>query len=404
MLALVMESSVSMSISYSVDSSKPLQGIKVVEIGQVLAGPFAGLIFSDLGADVLKIERVDGGDDTRRMGPAFLNGDALNFHGFNRGKHSVAVDLKNPDGLMWLHGICQQADVLIHNLRPGVTSTLKITGAEFCEKYPQLIYCEISAFGHTGPLHDRPGYEPLIQAFSGLSSINGAPEMPPVRIGASVCDQGTGMWIVIGALAMLEQRRRTGVGGILNGSLLETAMMWASPKVDAYVNKGDLPVRHASGHPDMAPYEGFDASDGPLIICAGNDRLFGKLAQALGRPALLRDPLYQNNRDRVSNRDRLYEELSQVLSRQPRDHWLALLEDAGVPCAPIHTIPEAVAHPHVQALGIMQVVPGHDFKLTALPLSFNGQRPGITGAGPAFPGATSARAPLSDVASERGPA
>ncbi len=382
------------------DCSKPLRGIKVIEIGQVLAGPFAGLILSDLGADVLKVERVDGGDDTRRMGPAFHNGDALNFHGFNRGKRSVAVDLKTPAGLAWLHELCGQADMLIHNLRPGVTATLKITGEELCEKYPQLIYCEISAFGHTGPFHDRPGYEPLIQAFSGLSSINGAPEMPPVRIGASVCDQGTGMWIVIGALAMLEQRRRTGMGGILNGSLLETAMMWAGQKVDAYVNKGELPVRHASGHPEMAPYEGFEAADGPLIICAGNDRLFDKLAHALGRPAWLQDPLYQSNRDRVRNRDRLYKEISQMLARQPRDHWLALLEEAGVPCAPIHTLPEVVAHPHVQALEMLQDVPGHEFKLTALPLSFNGLRPGIHGAGPKLPLPTDPRPRFRDAATE----
>ena len=366
------------------DRSKPLQGIKVIEIGQVLAGPFAGMILSDLGADVLKVERVDGGDDTRRMGQPFHDGDALNFHSFNRGKRSVAINLKTQAGLEWLDGACRDADILIHNLRPGVASALRITGQDLCSKHPRLIYCEISAFGHVGPLRNRPGYEPLVQAFSGLSSINGAPDSSPTRIGASVCDQGTGMWVAIGALALLEERRRTGLGGILNASLLETAMLWAGQKVDAYVNKGELPVRHASGHPDMAPYEAFDASDGPLIICAGNDRLFGKLAIALGHPEWVDDPLYKTNRRRVDHRDELFATISKLLAEKPRDHWLDVLESAGVPCAPIHSIPEAVSHRHIKELGIVQAVPGHDFRLVALPLAFNGKRPQIAGAGPRF--------------------
>src|SRR3954463_5619527 len=167
-----------------------LQGIRVLELGQVLAGPFAGAILADLGADVVKLERVDGGDDAGRMGSAFRHGDALNFHIFNRGKKSVAVDLKSADGRAAFDRLVAESDILVHNLRPGVTQALGIDADTVCERYPRLIYCEISAFGHVGPMRMQPGYEPLVQAFSGLSSTNGGPEDPPMRTGASLCDQG----------------------------------------------------------------------------------------------------------------------------------------------------------------------------------------------------------------------
>ena len=191
--------------------TKILEGIRVLELGQVLAGPFAGAILADLGADVVKLERVEGGDDARHMGPAFRHGDALNFHVFNRGKRSVAIDLKSEEGMAAFETLAAGADILIHNLRPGVTQSMGIDGPSLCARHPRLIYCEISAFGHTGPLRMQPGYEPLIQAFSGLSSINGGPDDPPMRTGASVCDQGTGMWAVIGALAMLANASARGV-------------------------------------------------------------------------------------------------------------------------------------------------------------------------------------------------
>ncbi len=196
----------------------PLQGLRGIELGQILAGPFAGAIFADLGAEVLKIERVDGGDDGRRMGPVFRGGDALSFHLFNRGKKSLALDLKSEAGLAAFERLVASADILIHNLRPGVTHEMGIDGPSLCQRHPHLIYGEISAFGHTGPMQFRPGYEPLLQAFSGLSSTNGGPDDPPMRLGASVVDQGTGMWVVIGTLAMLQQRHLTGRGGVLHSS------------------------------------------------------------------------------------------------------------------------------------------------------------------------------------------
>ncbi len=352
-----------------------LEGVRVLELGQVLAGPFAGAILADLGAEVVKIERVEGGDDARRMGPDFRHGDALNFHIFNRGKQSVALDLKSAEGRAAFERLAGEADIFIHNLRPGVPAKLGIDGPALCARHPRLIYGEISAFGHLGPMARQPGYEPLVQAFSGLSSTNGGPDDPPMRSAASLCDQGSGMWVVIGALALLHRRAQTGRGGILSTSLLETALVWNCQKADAYVNEGRLPVRDRSCHPGFVPYEAFDTQDAPLLICCGNDRLFAKLAAALGRPDWLADERLATNRARLAHKAALLEQLAPLLRTRPRAEWLARLEAAGVPCAPIHSVPEALAHPQVQALGILAAVPGQDFALTALPLTIDGQRP-----------------------------
>lgn len=359
-----------------------LDGVRVLELGQVLSGPFAGAILADLGAEVVKLERIEGGDDARHMGPAFRHGDALSFHIFNRGKKSVAIDLKSEAGLAAFERLAAEADILIHNLRPGVVAAMGIDGPSLCARHPRLIYCEISAFGHLGPMSGQPGYEPLIQAFSGLSAINGGPDDPPMRTAASVCDQGTGMWAVIGALSLLHRRARTGRGGVVNASLLETALAWTAQKSDAYVNEGRLPERHRSGHPSFVPYEAFDTADEPLLICCGNDRLFGKLAQEVGREDWVGDERFASNRARLRHKAALLAQLAPILRSATRGQWLARLNAAGVPCAPVNSVPEALAHPQVQALGMLQPVPGEDFRLTALPVSFDGVRPAHRGVAP----------------------
>lgn len=364
--------------------SSVLQGLRVLELGQVLAAPFAGAIFADLGAEVLKIERVEGGDDARRMGLPFRHGDALAFHIFNRGKQSLALDLKSRAGLVAFEVLAAQADILVHNLRPGVAAEMGLDGPALCARHPRLIYCEISAFGHTGPMAGRPGYEPLVQAYSGLSSTNGGPDDPPIRIGASVCDQGTGMWAVIGALALLQQRQRTGRGGVVQASLLETAMVWNAQKADAWINQGQLPVRHASGHPGFVPYEAFEASDGPFLICCGNDRLFGKLAQEIGQPQWTADQRFATNQARLQHKAALFADLCPLLRAAPRQQWMARFEAVGVPCSPILSVPEVMQEPQVKALGMVLPVPGEDFHLTGLPLSFDGQRPGFACGAPSL--------------------
>jgi crotonobetainyl-CoA:carnitine CoA-transferase CaiB-like acyl-CoA transferase len=357
-----------------------LSGLKVLELGQMLAGPYAGSILADLGANVIKIERPQGGDDARRMGPAFLDDDSLAFHIFNRGKRSMALDLSLPTDLASFHTLAQRADIVVNNLRPGVSEGFGIDAEALTARYPQLIYCQISAFGHVGPMRMEPGFEPLVQAFSGLSSTNGGPDDPPTRLGASVCDQGTGMWAVIGALSLLTQRGRTERGGIVDLSLLETALAWNAQKADGWTNEGRIPPRHRSGHPMMCPYEAFDTQDAPLLICCGNDRLFTRLASVLGREDWTTDDRYSSNRARLLHKDALLAELSPILSTRPRDHWLQAFRAAGVPSCEIHSVDEALHHPQVQALELMQHVGDTGMLLTALPMSIGGQRPRL-GAG-----------------------
>jgi formyl-CoA transferase len=203
-----------------------------------------------------------------------------------------------------------------------------------------------------------------------------------MRAAPSLCDQGTAMWVVIGVLSLLHRRSLTGRGGMVQGSLLETALMWAGQKADAWVNLGALPDRHRSGHPSLVPYEAFEAADGPVLICAGNDRLFAKLAEACGHAEWAADARFATNRARLVNKAALFGVLCPVLAAQPRAHWVAVLEQAGVPVSPINTLPEALAEPQVQALGMLQAVPGEDYRLTALPISVDGERPRIRGGAP----------------------
>lgn len=379
---------------------KILAGLRVLELGQVLAAPYAGAVFADLGAEVIKLERPDGGDDARRMGPAFRGADALVFHVFNRGKQSVTLDLKSPQSRADLERLAATADVFIHNLRPGVAQTLGIDAPAMTARHPRLIYCEISAFGAQGPMATRPGYEPLIQAFSGLAAINGGPDDPPMRAGVSLCDQGAGLWVVIGALALLQRRHRTGQGGVVNASLLEAALGWSAQKADALRNEGRQPERHRYGHPGFVPYEAFDTADGPVLICCGNDRLFAKLAHALGADTWAQDPRFATNQARLAHKAELLALMGPLLREQPRDHWLTVLEDAGVPCSPLHSLREALAHPQVQALGMVQwAMPEsgapaltHNradqadvaVALTALPLTIDGVRPPLGHTAPAL--------------------
>lgn len=363
---------------------KMLEGVRVLELGQVLAGPFAGSVLAALGAEVIKVERTEGGDDARRMGPPFHQGDSLVFQIFNAGKRSVALNLKSEPGRAALERLLADTDILVHNLRPGVTRDLGIDPTEVCERHPRLIYCEISAFGHQGPMAGQPGYEPLVQAFSGLSSTNGGPQDPPMRSATSLCDQGAGMWLVIGALALLRQRERTGQGGVVQTSLLETALTWNAQKSDSWRNEGALPARHRSGHPGMVPYQAFDTADEPLLICCGNDRLFAKLATEFNRLDWVGDTRYATNRARLQNKESLLSEIEAILKTQGRAQWLQRFTRIGIPCAPIHTIPEALAHPQVQALQMLQPMQDAAFSLTALPLSIDGERPHWNAAAPAL--------------------
>nr|MBF0681499.1 CoA transferase [Pseudomonas sp.] len=355
-----------------------LQGIRVVEIGQVLSAPYAGMIFSDLGAEVIKVEKPVTGDDARNMGPAFRHDASMTFHDVNRGKRSVVIDLKSPEGIQQLFSLLANADVLVHNLRPGEAQKLGLGQDVVCEAFPRLIYCELTAFGHKGPRRLQPGYEPLLQAFSGLISMNGNEEGPPARMGASLVDQGTAMWAVIGVLTALRERDQTGKGAVVNASLLETAMAWAAPRIHGYVNEGRESRRYGTAHPGLVPYQGFDTADGPIMICVGNDRLFTKFAQAMGHPDWCDDERFATNRQRLQNRQAMVQTIQSVLHTAGRGEWISRLEAAGVPVAAINSIPEALAEPQVQAIDMLRPVGDEGFMLAGLPLSFDSVRPAVT--------------------------
>jgi crotonobetainyl-CoA:carnitine CoA-transferase CaiB-like acyl-CoA transferase len=360
----------------------PLSGVTVVEVAQNLAGPIAAEILAHLGADVVKVERPEG-DDARRWGPPFWRGVSPGYLAVNANKRSITLDLKDPKAVAWLTEFLGKADVLVQNLRPGSLEELGLGPQEMLARHPRLVYCSVWAFGATGPLRLKPGYEPMVQAFSGLMMMNGDEGGPPTRIGTSVLDYGTGMWTAIGALAGLAQRQRTGRGCVVDASLFETGLAWLKGHFASYRASGQVPERHRTGSHRVVPFESFETKTNPIIIAAGNDRLFAKLATALGHPEWPADPRFATNAARVGSKPELVAEIQQILLTRSKGEWIDVLEAAGVPCAPINSLPEAVAEPQAAALGMIQKVPGDDYELMGLPLSFDGTRPDIRLAPPA---------------------
>ncbi len=356
----------------------PLSGINVVEVGLNLAGPLVGEIFAGLGANVVKIERPEGGDDARGWGPPFLQGVSPLFQAMNRNKKSVTLDFRDPTAIVRLRDLVANADVFIQNLRPGVAEEIGIGPAALLEVNPKLVYCSIAAFGHKGPLQRKPGYEILLQAFSGLMSMTGEEGGPPLRAGAPVVDFGTGMWTTIAALAALRRRDQTGRGCVVETSLFETALFWVCNALHQYNVNGTVPERHPTGSPRQVAFGAFETKNGLLIIGVANDRLFAKFAQAIGRPEWITDSRFRTSADRLAHRDYLGGEIRTRLLEQTKEQWLDLLEEAGVPCAPILSIPEVLVQPQTQALEIFRGLPGLDTPLVNLPFSLDGERAAFT--------------------------
>jgi crotonobetainyl-CoA:carnitine CoA-transferase CaiB-like acyl-CoA transferase len=359
------------------NSPAPLAGIVVIELGHSVAAPFAGQIFGDLGAEVIKIEKTDG-DDARKWGPPFWEGAAAGFQPLNRNKKSVVCDLRDPQQLAQLKRlIFDRADVVLQNLRPGQVDTLGLDGATLTAGKPGLIYCNLGAFGNVGPFKERPGYDPLMQAFSGMMSTTGEPGRPPVRVGPSIVDLGTGMWAVIGVLTLLHQRRDSGEGGIVDVSLFETAATWVSLLTANYLASGEQPAKQGSGANGIVPYRAYATADGDLVVAAGSDGLFRRLAQVLGRPEWAEDPRFASNPQRVENQTILYPLIEAEMAKRSISAWIALLETAGIPCAPVQSIAQMLEHEQTKALGLLQKVPGSEMQLIGLPMSFGGLRPAI---------------------------
>jgi len=357
-------------------SRKPLEGLKVVEFGQNLAGPYAGQILAFLGAEVVKVERPEG-DDARKWGPPFVEGDGTGFIALNRGKKSITCDLADEAQREALIARIGDADIFVHNLRADVPAKFGIDGVTLTKKFPKLIYADLGAFGHEGPWKERPGYEPIIQAVAGLISLNGDPSGPESRVGVSIIDLSTGMWTAIGILAALAKRTATGQGSLVNTSLFESGLMWASNHVAQYSVTGKMPPRQGTGHPTLTPYQAFECSDGPLMICPGNDRLWRKFAEVLGHPEWPDEARFKTNVDRFQRREMLLGMVADIMKKESRAHWSARLDALGVPNGPLNSVPQVLELAQTAALGMFtRPYAGSDALFHGLPLSIDGERQG----------------------------
>jgi crotonobetainyl-CoA:carnitine CoA-transferase CaiB-like acyl-CoA transferase len=364
-------------------AATPLSDITVIELGHSVAAPYAAEILADLGATVIKVEKREGGDDARHWGPPFWHGVSAIFQSLNRNKFSVTVDLRDErERALLTRLIEERADVLIQNLRPGMVEELGLDAATLRARNKRLIYCGIGAFGRGGPLSARPGYDPLMQAFGGLMSVTGEAGEPPVRVGTSIIDMGAGMWCAIGILSALHRRTLTGEGTTVDTSLYETSLAWMSYHAANYQASGEVPKRHGSGTYGIVPYRGYATRDGYLLIGAGNDNLFRKLATALGHPEWGDDARFRDNPRRVENRVALDGLIEDVTRSNTSAAWQATLEAAGVPSAPMQSVDEVVAHPQTKALGMIQESPDGRLTIMGLPLSFDGERPPFRRAAP----------------------
>jgi crotonobetainyl-CoA:carnitine CoA-transferase CaiB-like acyl-CoA transferase len=364
-------------------AATPLSDITVIELGHSVAAPYAAEILADLGATVIKVEKRDGGDDARQWAPPYWHGTSAIFQSLNRNKLSVTVDLRDAGERAQLTRLIEErADVLIQNLRPGMVEELGLDAATLRARNKRLIYCGIGAFGRGGPLAQRPGYDPLMQAFGGLMSVTGEAGEPPVRVGTSIIDMGAGLWSAIGILGALHHRALTGEGVTVDTSLYETALAWMTYHAANYQASGEVPKRHGSGTYGIVPYRGYATRDGYLLMGAGNDKLFRKLATALGHAEWANDERFLDNPRRVANRVALDALIEEVTRTNTSAAWQTVLEAAGVPSAPMQSVDEVLAHAQTKALGMLQESPDGRLTIMGLPLSFDGERPPFRRAAP----------------------
>ncbi len=372
-------------------SATPLSGLVVIEIGHSVAAPYAGMILGELGAEVIKVENPRTGDAARGWGPPFAAGAATCFHAVNRAKSGIAVDLAEPGDVGKLKRlIIDRADVMVHNLKFGALDRYGLSAAALLAEKPSLVYCNLGAFGAVGPMRERPGYDPLMQAYGGLMSLMGEDGRPPVRVGVSIVDLATGMWAVIGILSALAERQHTGRGGVIDTSLFESALAWMTIPIAAYLVDRKIPTRQGSGVEMIVPYQAFATADGYLMVAAGNDNLFRRLCGEIARPELAEDPRFRSNQDRVVNRAALIAILDDVFASRPLAVWRERLDAAGIPNGPMQTVDQVVGDAQTAALGIIQRLPVKDsspappLSLVGLPLSFDGVRPPFVKAPPAL--------------------
>jgi crotonobetainyl-CoA:carnitine CoA-transferase CaiB-like acyl-CoA transferase len=331
----------------------PLEGVKVLDLSRVLAGPYATMVLGDLGADVLKVEHPERGDDTRHWGPPFAGGESAYFLSVNRNKRSIGVDLKDKEGLERVKTLAAGADVLIENWRRGALEKLGLGYKALKEENPDLIYCSITGFG-PGPDEDRPGYDFLVQARGGVMGITGQPGGEPTKVGVAISDIVCGLFASNAILAALHRRSATGEGTRIEVPLFESTLGWLANRGQEYLLSGEDTGLIGNAHPSIVPYQTFHASDKPLVVAVGNNTQFANLCRAIGRPELAEDERYATNPGRVSNREALISELQQEFGKRSADEWAEEIRAAGVPSGPVNTLADVFADEHVLSSGMLQ--------------------------------------------------
>ncbi|MEQ8824705.1 MAG: CoA transferase [Filomicrobium sp.] len=328
--------------------SGPLDNLLVIDLTRVLAGPYATMVMADLGARVIKVEAPGSGDDARQFGP-FINGQSAYFMSLNRGKESIALNLKEDDDRAVFEDLVKRADVLVENYRPGTMQKLNYGWDKLQELNPRLIYSAISGFGHSGPYSKRAAYDMVVQGMGGIMSVTGYPDSGPTRVGTSIGDITAGLFGLNGILSALLERERTGKGAFVDVGMLDCQVAILENAIGRYLADGKVPQPLGARHPSITPFEAYRTSDSYIIVAAGNDTLFGKLCKALGRDELADDPEFQSNDLRTRNVDRLKREIEAALASNTSTEWLSIIGDAGVPCGPINNVEQVVNDEHVVA-------------------------------------------------------
>ncbi|MFT6533955.1 MAG: CoA:oxalate CoA-transferase [Limimaricola cinnabarinus] len=335
----------------------PLDGITVLDFSRVLAGPYCTMVLADMGARVIKVERFGTGDDTRAFGP-FVEDESAYFMCFNRGKESITLDVKSPRDRDLLERLLDEADVLVENFRPGVMERLGYGPERLAKTHPHIVYASVSGFGHSGPFSELPGYDMVVQAMGGVMSLTGWPDGRPARVGTSFGDLGAALFTVIGIVSALYGRTRDAQGARVDIGMLDCQAALMETALARYDVEGVVPTRTGDSHPSLAPFESFETEDERLVIAAGNDQLFLLMADAIGAPRLALDPRFISNDLRCRNRPEMVASIEAVTRTRPAAHWIELLNEAGVPCAPINTIDRLLDHPQLLARDMIVQVRG----------------------------------------------
>jgi formyl-CoA transferase len=356
----------------------PLDSIRVLDLSRVLAGPYCTMMLGDLGAEVIKVERPGTGDDTRAWGPPFIGGESAYYLCCNRNKKSLAVNLKDEAGRKLVADLAERSDVLVENSLPGQLDGWGLGWDMLSKRNPRLVYCSITGFGQTGPRRDEPGYDILIQAMSGVMSITGEADGPPMKLGVAIADITAGMLACNAILAALFARERSGKGERIDIALWDATLAWMANVGQNYLVSGKVPQRHGTAHPNIVPYQAFETADGALIVAVGNDAQFQRFCQAVDRPDLAADRRFAKNADRVRLRETLIPDLAATFRTRLTADWLPRLQQADVPAGPVNSVAEALADPQVAARGLVQPVEHPtigDLRLIASPLRFGSTLP-----------------------------